>query len=95
MIAGPVRARRELRWTRATPLHTGDMLAQVNQALDNVEAVLKGAGMALPNVGRLNMYTTDVDAVMGNLESSVHASPRPGSRTAAPSWVCSAWPSRS
>jgi enamine deaminase RidA (YjgF/YER057c/UK114 family) len=52
-----------------TPMHVGDMLAQVNQALDNLEAVLQGAGMALSDVVRLNMYTTDVDAVMGGLES--------------------------
>lgn len=51
------------------PLHAGDMLAQVNQALDNLEAVLEQAGMTLSNVARLNMYTTDVDALMGGLES--------------------------
>ncbi len=52
-----------------TPLHAGDMLAQVSQALDNLEAVLKQAGMTLANVVRLNMYTTDVDAFMGSLQS--------------------------
>lgn len=44
------------------PLHAGDMAAQVTQALDNLEAVLEGAGMTLANVIRLNFYTTDVDA---------------------------------
>jgi enamine deaminase RidA (YjgF/YER057c/UK114 family) len=48
-----------------TPMHAGDMVAQVNLALDNVEAVLADAGMTLENVVRLNMYTTDVDALMG------------------------------
>jgi len=38
------------------------MAAQVALALDNVEAVLKAAGMTLGNVARLNIYTTDVDA---------------------------------
>lgn len=52
-----------------TPLHAGDMIAQVNQALDNLEAVLEQAGMTLADVVRLNVYTTDVDAVMGGLES--------------------------
>jgi enamine deaminase RidA (YjgF/YER057c/UK114 family) len=33
-------------------------------ALDNVEAVLQGAGMTLSNVVRLNIYTTDVDAFL-------------------------------
>jgi enamine deaminase RidA (YjgF/YER057c/UK114 family) len=50
-----------------TPLHAGDMVAQVNQALDNLEAVLAGGGMAMADVVRLNMYTTDVDAFMAAL----------------------------
>ena len=44
------------------PQHAGDMGAQISMALDNVEAVLEGAGMTLSNVVRLNIYTTDVDA---------------------------------
>ncbi|MGH3585344.1 MAG: RidA family protein [Pseudonocardia sp.] len=43
------------------PQHPGDMRAQVGLALDNLEAVLAGAGMTLANVVRLNFYTTDVD----------------------------------
>ncbi len=46
--------------------HAGEMAAQITQALDNVEAVLAGAGMTLANVVRLNMYTTDVDALLEN-----------------------------
>ena len=49
-----------------TPLHAGDMAAQIGQALDNVETVLKQAGMDLSNVIRLNMYTTDIDAFFAN-----------------------------
>ena len=45
-----------------TPQHSGDMAAQIALALDNLEAVLAGAGMSLGDVVRLNMYTTDVDA---------------------------------
>jgi enamine deaminase RidA (YjgF/YER057c/UK114 family) len=48
-----------------SPMHAGDMVAQVSLALDNVEAVLADAGMTLGDVVRLNMYTTDVDALMG------------------------------
>jgi len=48
-----------------TPMHEGDMAAQVGQALANVEAVLKSAGMTFANVARLNIYTTDVDAFLG------------------------------
>jgi enamine deaminase RidA (YjgF/YER057c/UK114 family) len=43
-------------------LHTGDMRAQVSQAMDNVETVLGAAGLSLSDVTRLNYYTTDVDA---------------------------------
>lgn len=43
------------------PLHAGDMRAQITLALDNLEEVLRGAGLALADVVRLNYYTTDVD----------------------------------
>jgi enamine deaminase RidA (YjgF/YER057c/UK114 family) len=44
------------------PQHPGDMAAQIALAADNLEAVLREAGMSLSNVVRLNFYTTDVDA---------------------------------
>jgi enamine deaminase RidA (YjgF/YER057c/UK114 family) len=40
--------------------HPGDMGAQLELALDNLEAVLAAADMTLANVVRLNTYTTDV-----------------------------------
>ena len=43
------------------PQHPGDMAAQLELALDNLEAVLAAAGMSLANVVRLNVYTTDLD----------------------------------
>ena len=43
-------------------LHVGDMAAQVREALNNVETVLRAAGLSLANVTRLNSYTTDMDA---------------------------------
>jgi enamine deaminase RidA (YjgF/YER057c/UK114 family) len=43
------------------PRHDGDMAAQLALSLDNLEAVLAGAGMSLANLVRLNVYTTDVD----------------------------------
>jgi enamine deaminase RidA (YjgF/YER057c/UK114 family) len=49
------------------PQHAGDMAAQIGLALDNLEAVLAGAGMTLANVIRLNFYTTDVDAFIANV----------------------------
>jgi enamine deaminase RidA (YjgF/YER057c/UK114 family) len=45
-----------------TPIHAGDMAAQVNQALNNLETVLSHAGLTLANVVRLNYYTRDVAA---------------------------------
>src|SRR4051794_39462789 len=43
------------------PQHPGDMAAQVEMALDNLEAVLAAADMTFANVVRLNVYTTDFD----------------------------------
>jgi len=43
------------------PQHPGDMAAQLEMALDNLEAVLAEAGMTLADVVRLNVYTTDLD----------------------------------
>ena len=39
-------------------LHVGDMAAQVREALNNVETVLRAAGLSLADVTRLNFYTT-------------------------------------
>jgi enamine deaminase RidA (YjgF/YER057c/UK114 family) len=47
------------------PQHPGDLAAQVTLALDNIEAVLQDGGMTLADVVRLNVFTTDVDAMMG------------------------------
>ncbi len=43
------------------PEHPDDMAAQLTLTLDNLEAVLAEGGMALANLVRLNVYTTDVD----------------------------------
>ena len=42
------------------PQHPGDMAAQLELALDNLEAVLAAADMTLANIVRLNAYTTNV-----------------------------------
>ena len=44
------------------PMHVGDVASQIGTALDNLEAVLASAGMALTDVVRLNWFTTDLDA---------------------------------
>lgn len=43
------------------PQHAGDMAGQLALSIDNLEAVLREAGMTLANLVRLNVYTTDVD----------------------------------
>ena len=44
------------------PQHPGDMAAQIEASLDNLETVLGAAGMGLADVVRLTVYTTDLDA---------------------------------
>jgi enamine deaminase RidA (YjgF/YER057c/UK114 family) len=46
------------------PVHPGDMAAQLRQAFDNLEIVLRAAGHTLGDVVRLNYYTTDVPAYL-------------------------------
>ncbi len=47
-------------------LHVGDLGAQLKRALENVEQVLSAAGFGLPDLVRLNIYTTDVDGFLAN-----------------------------
>ncbi|MEC9197959.1 MAG: RidA family protein [Pseudomonadota bacterium] len=51
-----------------TPQHAGDMRGQIALALDNLEAVLEGAGMTLANVVKLGVYATDVDEALKNFD---------------------------
>ncbi len=44
-----------------SPQHPGDMAAQLEGALDNLEGVLAAADMSLADVVRLNVYSTDLD----------------------------------
>lgn len=58
------------------PIHDGDMVAQVGQALDNLESVLRESGCDLSHVVRLNYYTTDLDGffpAMGVLTARLEA----------------------
>ncbi|GAA1582606.1 RidA family protein [Actinoplanes couchii] len=45
------------------PEHDGDIAAQLALSLANLDAVLAAAGMTRENLVRLNVYTTDVDAL--------------------------------
>ncbi|MGH3788469.1 MAG: RidA family protein [Pseudonocardiaceae bacterium] len=50
------------------PQHPGDLRSQISMVLDNLEAVLDGAGMTFANIVRLNIYTIDVDQTLVNFE---------------------------
>jgi 2-iminobutanoate/2-iminopropanoate deaminase len=47
------------------PVHAGDMAAQIDSSLDNLETLLGAAGMGLADVVRLVYYTTDLGAMHG------------------------------
>ena len=64
------------------PLHEGDMRAQLDQALDNLEAVLRDGGCRLADVVRLNYYTTDVDGFLGEIDALVGRLNQAGCRPA-------------
>ncbi|MEL6505516.1 MAG: RidA family protein [Pseudomonadota bacterium] len=50
------------------PQHPNDMRAQIQLALDNLELVIKEAGMDLSHVTRLGIYATDVDEALKNFD---------------------------
>ena len=52
------------------PQHPGDMGAQLELSLDNLEAVLTAADMTFANVVRLNLYTTDVGELLRHFGSA-------------------------
>ena len=49
--------------------HPNELRPQITAALDNLEEVLKGAGMNLSNIVRLTIYTTDVDGMIENWDA--------------------------
>ena len=51
-----------------TPQHPGDMAAQLELSLDNLQAVLEAADMTLANVVRLNFFTTDVGELFAHFQ---------------------------
>ncbi|GAA3877736.1 RidA family protein [Celeribacter arenosi] len=54
--------------TEGAPQHVGDMRAQIDLSLNNLEAVLKSAGMDLGNIIRLGVFATDVDEALKNFD---------------------------
>jgi enamine deaminase RidA (YjgF/YER057c/UK114 family) len=65
------------------PVHASDMRAQLGQALDNLETVLREAGFELSHVVRLNTYTTDVDAFLEASEGTAARLAEAGCRPSA------------
>lgn len=55
----------------AKAVHEGDIRAQIDYSLDNLEALLTKAGMGLSNIVRLTVYTTDVDAMLEHYDALV------------------------
>jgi enamine deaminase RidA (YjgF/YER057c/UK114 family) len=55
------------------PPTTSDMGEQMRIALANLTTVLDAAGMTMADVVKLTIYTTDVDAVLGNWGTAVEA----------------------
>jgi enamine deaminase RidA (YjgF/YER057c/UK114 family) len=51
-----------------TPQHPGDMAAQLDLSLDNLQAVLAAADMTLDNVIRLNFYATDISGLFAHFQ---------------------------
>ena len=51
------------------PQHRGDMAAQLELSLDNLQAVLAAADMTLANVVRLSFYTTDIGELFAHFHT--------------------------
>lgn len=65
-----------------TLLHAGDMRGQINQVIDNLEAVLKAAGFGLSDVVRMTIYTTQVDEFLAKRGDMMERMTRAGVRYA-------------
>lgn len=51
-----------------SPMHRGDMAAQINLAFENVETVLREAGWRISDIVQIKYYTTDVDRFLSESE---------------------------
>lgn len=65
---------------QGNPVHAGDMKAQVTQALDNLETVLKAADFDMSNIVRITLYTTDVDLLLAHHDIIVQRITKAGGR---------------
>jgi enamine deaminase RidA (YjgF/YER057c/UK114 family) len=74
-------------------LHLGDMGAQVSQALDNIETVVKAAGLQPSDIVSLRYYTTDVAAFIAAGSPRLPDAARASGRRPR-SWASRSWRSR-
>lgn len=52
-------------------MYPGDIRAQASLTLDNIELVLKQAGMSLGNIVKMNTYVTDVDSYFEQADAMI------------------------
>jgi enamine deaminase RidA (YjgF/YER057c/UK114 family) len=52
-------------------LHVGDMKGQIDRTISNIEKILTQGGMDFTQVVRLNIYTTDMKAILDNHDHMV------------------------
>ena len=64
------------------PVHLNDMRGQIDQAMDNLERVLRESGARLSDVVRLNYYTTDVDLLLEAYDALLDRSAEAGCQPA-------------
>lgn len=64
------------------PQAAGDMGGQIRQSVDNIEAVLKQAGMDLSHVVRIRVFSTDVGATLQSWDQVIDRFNAAGSRPA-------------
>ena len=63
-------------------LHVGDIRGQLTRVIDNLEEVLTAAGFGIPDIVRLNIYTTDIEGFAANRNLIMERLVRKGSRHA-------------
>jgi enamine deaminase RidA (YjgF/YER057c/UK114 family) len=65
-----------------SPVHAGDIAAQIGKSLDNLERVLSDAGLGLSDVVRLTYFTTDIEGFFGAMGTLVERLDGAGCRPA-------------
>jgi enamine deaminase RidA (YjgF/YER057c/UK114 family) len=56
-----------------SPPSTQDMAEQIRISFDNLRTVLESAGLTMSDIVKLTVYTTDVDALLGEYGAAAQA----------------------